>query len=260
MAATKKDYAAIAASKVRKPGQSPPRILVYGRNKKGKTTFGSSAPDVLILDPENGANFIKTDADIWPINEWADMEEVFQYLKTPEARGKYKWVHVDGLTRITNMALRYVMNQQEERDLDRQPGMVQLKDYGKSGELVKGMLFNFHTLPYGIIYTAQERQESGGSFGEEDDDVEESEVRYVPDLPKGVRSSVNAIVDVIGRIYTVRIDTEHNGKDVTVTQRRLWVGQSDMQDTGFRSKFKLPDHIKNPTVTKLTSLMTQGKA
>lgn len=257
--AVKKDYAAIAASKVRKPGEKPPRILVYGRNKKGKTTFGASAGDVLIIDPEDGANFVKGDPDIWPVNEWADMEEVFQYLKTPEAQKKYKWVHVDGLTRITNMALRFVMNQAEERDLDRQPGMVQLKDYGKSGELMKGMLFNFHALPYGIVYTAQERQESGGAFGSEDEDAEDADVRYVPDLPKGVRSSVNAIVDVIGRMYTVRIDTERDGKDIVVTQRRLWVGQSDMQDTGFRSKYKLPDHIKNPTVPKLTEMMTTGK-
>lgn len=260
MAVTKKDYAAIAASKVRKPGEKPPRILVYGRNKKGKTTFGASAPRVLIIDPEEGTDYVNGDPDVWPVAEWKDMEDVFQYLKTKDAQDKYDWVHVDGLTRITNMALRFVMNQAEERDLDRQPGMVQLKDYGKSGELVKGMLFNFHNLPFGIVYTAQERQESGGSFGSEDEDAEDADVRYVPDLPKGVRSSVNAIVDVIGRIYVVKVDaTTKSGKDVTVAQRRLWVGQAESQDTGYRSKFALPDTIKNPTVPKLTEMMTTGK-
>src|SRR5699024_12753532 len=117
---------------------------------------------------------------------------------------------VDGLTRINNMALRYVMNQSGERDRERQPGFVQMRDYGKSGELMKGMLYNFHALPYGIVYTAQERQESSADFGVEDEDVESADIRFVPDLPKGVRSAVNGIVDVIGRIYTVKVRSEEH--------------------------------------------------
>jgi len=260
MAVVKKvDYKAIAAKKIRKPGNKPKRLLFYARNKKGKTRLLDTANQLgktLILDPEVGTEELPEDRDIWPITKWEDMNEVFKYLASGEH--DYEWVGVDGLTRIHNMALRYVMGQQEERDLDRQPGMVQQKDHGKAGELMKGMLFNFHNLPMGVIYTAQERQEVAGEFDDADDDMDRPEVRWVPDLPKGVRSAVNAIVNGIGRVYTVKI--EHPKKPGEyVVQRRLWIGSSEAFDTGIRSKTKsptgVPDFIKNPTVGKVLEVM-----
>lgn len=257
----RKDYAAIARSKIKSPGDEEPlRVLVYGRNKKGKTTFGASGPRTLVLDPERGSKLLKNeDAKVWPIQEWADIDEAYQFLKTPEAAKMFDWVCVDGLTRINNMALRYVMKQAEERDLERQPGFVQMRDYGKSGELMKGMLYNFHALPFGVVYTSQERQESSADFGVEDEDVESADIRYVPDLPKGVRSAVNGIVDVIGRIYTVKVTGVKDGKEISGIQRRLWVAPTENQDTGYRSKYRLESYLKGPTVPRLLEMIENGK-
>lgn len=255
-----KDYNAIAASKIRKPSQTArkPRILVYGRNKKGKTRFASTAPDVLILDPEEGTQGLtKSDPNVWPINSWQEFDDAYQYLK----RGKHnhKWVCVDGLTRFSNMSLRFVMGMEEERDLTRKPGMVQKQDYGKSGELLKGMLWNFHSLDMGVIYTAQERQmEIEDDPDTEDGDAEAASVMYVPDLPKGARSAVNSIVDVIGRIYTVRLPHPKD-EEVKVVQRRLWLSPHVAYDTGYRSDFVLPDYLKGPTVPRLIQLLREGK-
>lgn len=251
------DYAQIAAKKIRKPGQRPPRILIYGRNKQGKTTLASSAPGkTLLVDPESGAEFVTNkNVDIWPVSSWADINEVYQYLRS--GNHTYEWVVLDGLTRISNMSLRYVMQQQEDRDLDRIPGMVQQRDYGKSGELMKGMLFNFHALPLGVVYTAQDRMETGSFDDSEDEDAEQSDARFVPDLPKGVRSSVNAIVDCIGRVYTVKIEHPQTGK--MVVQRRLHIGPTEKYDTGYRAKTKLPDYIKGPTIPKLIELLKKEK-
>lgn len=253
---SKVDYKALAAKKIRKPGAGKKRYLVYARNKKGKTFFGASGPNTLVLDPENGTEEMPDHIDVWPIQKWEDMNEAYKFLLYGEH--DYEWVCVDGLTRINNMALRYVMNQQEERDLDRQPGMVQQRDYGKSGEMMKGMLFNFHNLSVNIVFTAQERQEKKGEFVEDDVDAEGAEVRMVPDLPAGVRASVNAVVSGIGRLYTVRIENPKDPEHMIV-QRRLWIGHSEQLDTGFRSKHKLPDMLKNPTIPKLTQLINTGK-
>ena len=254
-----KDYSAIAAKKIRKPGTRPPRVLVYARNKKGKTHFGASAPKVLIIDPEGGAEAVNPDSDIWPINTWGDLDEVYNYLKTPEASEKYEWISVDGLTRLNNMALRHIMKMSEERNLERIPGMVDRRDYGKSGELMKGMLYNFHSLPFGVVYTAQERMIKASGGFDEDEDIEDTEVRYVPDLPDGVRNAVNGIVDVIGRLYTVRVD--HPKKpDTQVVVRRLWIGPSDQLDTGGRKQFGImPDYIKGPNVPKLIETLKGSK-
>lgn len=256
-----KDYAAIAAAKIKRPSKSgrKPRILVYSRNKKGKTTFCTSAgqDDILIIDPEEGTEgMVKRDPHVWPVASWQDFDDVYQYLKL--GRHDYKWVAVDGLTRLSNMALRFVMGLEEERDLTRTPGMVQQKDYGKAGELMKGMMWNFHSLPIGVIFTAQERVIEVSDDSESDDeDAESASVMYVPDLPKGTRSAVNAIVDVIGRLYTVRI--EHPKTHEKVIQRRLWLEPHEAYDTGYRSDFRLPPFVKGPSIPKLVQLLREGK-
>jgi len=65
---------------------------------------------------------------------------------------------------------------------------------------------------------------------------------------------VNSLVDVIGRIYVVRVEV----KGVEKAQRRLWIGESVKYDTGYRSEYNLPDMLKNPTVPRLTRLMREG--
>lgn len=262
-----KDYAQIAAKRMHRPAQRErmPRFLVYSRNKKGKTTFGISAGvgKTLVLDPEQGTDEMKTkNPHVWPIENWVDLDEAYEFLrfvnKCPDSDCEYgknhtfEWVVVDGLTKMNNMALKHVMKLQEERSLDRIPGMVQQRDYGKSGELMKDLLVKFHNLPLGVIFTAQERQVEAFD-SEEDEDYEENSAWFVPDLPKGVRGAANAIVDVIGRLYVIRTDDDPPKK-----QRRLWLGESAKYDTGYRSDFVLPDTIPNPTIPRLVSLMRTG--
>lgn len=250
-----KDYNAIAAAKIHRPAEIErlPNFLIYGRNKKGKTTFGMSAgiDQTLILDPEHGTDPMKAkNPHVWPIVRWEDIDDAYNFLRL--GQHSYKWVSVDGLTRFSNMALKYVMRVAEERSLDRQPGMVQLKDYGKAGELMREMMTSFHNLPLGIIFTAQERMmESTDS--ESDEDVDDVPAMFVPDLPKGVRGMAESLVDVIGRIYTVKIEKSDG---TVVTQRRLWVGDSVKYSTGFRSDYQLPDMIKAPSVPKLVKMMS----
>lgn len=255
-----KDYKAIAAKKIRRPSQVQrlPKFHVYSRNKKGKTTFGLSAgiEKTLVLDPEHGTDTMeRADPHVWHIEKWEDMDEAFNFISLGDHQ--YEWIVVDGLTKLCNMALKYTMKLQEQISIDRIPGQVQQRDYGKSGEVMKTMLSNFHNLPYGVLFTSQERANEAAD-SEEDEDIEGVEMEYVPDLPKGVRGYVNSLVDVIGRLYVVKIDDPRNeGK--TIAQRRMWVGESLKYDTGYRSDYVLPDHLKNPSIPKLVQLMKEGK-
>lgn len=247
---TSKDYSKFAA-RITRPAdrEKLPRILVYGRNKKGKTTFGTSAnlEETLVLDPEAGTDEMrKRNPHVAHITQWSDMDEAWGYLRLGDH--PYRWVCVDGLTKINNMALRYVMNQAEQKDLDRKPGLVKRQDYGASGELMKQMLTNFHALNMGVVFTAQERMLSMDAGDSEED---EETTYFVPDLPASVRGAVNSIVDVIGRIYTVRVEVK--GKQVT--RRRLQIGPHERYDTGYRSDFSPPDMITSPTIPKLISVL-----
>lgn len=272
-----KDYAAIARARISKPGNSKrkPRILVYGRNKKGKTRFCTTAPNVLILDPEAGTDEErKSNPDVWPIDSWDDINDAYHFLrgggKSPLTGEPYEWVALDGLTRIASIALRWVANQEEERNLERKPNQVTKQDYGRSGEMVKGMLHNFHMLRHlGVVITAQERVITVEELDDADDDSENITVMYVPDLPNSSRSGVNQVVDVIGRIYTVRGEFERRYrsketgktivKKVDGVQRRLWVGPHASYDTGYRSDYTLPDFITDPTVARVIRAMREGK-
>lgn len=264
--AREKDYRALARKRMHRPStlKRYPRFLFYSRNKKGKTWLSTSAgaEQTLVIDPENGTDEMKkSDPHVWPTTRWEDIDEAYQFLRhinecqICDDPHPFKWVAVDGNTRMSNFALKYVMRLEEERSLTRIPGMVQQRDYGKAGELMKDMFNNFHNLPLGVVFTAQERMIEA-SDSEEDEDYEEDVAQFVPDLPKGTRASLNAIVDVIGRLYVVRTDDEP-----PKAQRRLWIGDSPRYDTGYRSDFgPLPNYIVNPTIPKLVRLMRTGSA
>jgi hypothetical protein len=268
----RKDYAAIAASKITTPREisakakadgkpKPKRILIYSRNKKGKTTLCASAPNVIISDPEEGGVYLeKINPQLYPIEKWEDIDEFYNYLKL--GKHPYEWAAIDGLTKMHNMALKFVMNQVQEASLSNKPVQVDKRFYGQANEMLKGMMWNFHSLKMNVIFTAQERMEAPYE-GEEDEDYEEAAASYVPDLPKGARSAINSIVDVIGRLYVVKADVKikRNGvvEEVVRPQRRLWIGTSNQYDTGARSDFKLPDFVKSPTIPMLVELLDNGK-
>lgn len=263
----RKDYDAIAKAKITTPAETknkrPPRLLIYGRNKKGKTRFGMTAPNVLVVDAEHGTDqYEKQNPSVWHLDEWEEIDEVYKYLKG--GRHPYKWVFLDTMTKIHNSSLNFVMRTEEERDLTRQPGFVQQRDYGKAGEMIKSMVWNFHTLPIGVIYSAQERMERGSFVEDGDEEVEEPAAAIVPDLPKGARSTLNSIVGVIGRIYTVKteIKVREDGHVVEKMgiQRRLWLEPHAAYDTGYRSDHVLPPYIANPTVPKLLNYLSTGRA
>jgi hypothetical protein len=275
-----KDYAAIARAKISRPGTGRmPRYLVYGRNKKGKTRFCATAPNVLICDPEDGTIAeTKLDPDVWHVTQWTDLDDVYNAIKSgiksPKTGEPYKWVALDGMTQMLGMAVRFVQNQIGDVDLTKKPtDQDQRRLYGRANQLIQGMLHNFHSLrSTGLIFTASERVveiENMEDLGD-DDDATPSSFQYVPDLSPGARAPLNQVVDVIGRIYVVRGDFERKirtkvGDKVVVKtveskiQRRLFVAPHEMYDTGYRSGYSLPDFIKEPTVATLGRALREGK-
>lgn len=244
------------------------KIMVYSRNKKGKTRFCMSAgPETtLIIDPEGGTDAYKSrNPYVLRVRNWQQTQYAYGALRTgklsPRELGlgesdiPFDWVALDGLTRLNNMALRYVMGVAEDRDVDRKPGLVQRADYGKSGELMRQLIYNFHSLKMNVVFTAQEKMKVG--FASEGDEEDEEMAFFAPSLPDSVRAAVNEVSEVIGRLYTAKHLNEKTGEEVV--QRRLWLNIHERYDTGVRSDYVLPDMIVNPTVPKLVNLMLQGK-
>jgi hypothetical protein len=249
-------------AKISRPSQStrPPRLLIYARSKKGKSALSASAGQgrVLIIDPEHGTDWMNTpklDPHVWHVSKWEDVIEAVRFAT--EARHDYDWIAPDGLTRITKMALKWVIKQSTDGAIDRRPGMVMLKDRGRAGELVENLLYRLHSArDVGVIFTAQERivADTGSGDDVDEESLEEVKLRYVPDLPNQVRASVTTVVDVIGRLYVVK-----NPDDETKLERRLWISPHPQYDTGFRSCFQLPDFIRRPSVPRIVSALESGR-
>lgn len=271
------NYLAMAKTKASTPSRrkSYRKIFVYARNKKGKTKLGLTAgrDNMIFGDPEMGtALMVNDDPFVWPLETWEDTQDYYGALRTGklspnhivqgESSTPFEWCSLDGLTKLHNMALKYVMKQQELKDLDRQPGMVQQRDYGKANELVKQLIINFQHLKMNVYYTSQEKMMSADGkhdFSEDDDeDAEAPEAYFVPALPDGIRGYMNSQAEVIGRLYVVTIDNPKKEGEL-VKQRRLQIGLHDKYDTGFRSDWSLPDVIKRPTLPKLVKLIEQGE-
>src|SRR3546814_18847859 len=103
------------------------------------------------------------------------------------------------------------------------------------------MMCNVQALGVGVIYTAQERMQAVENTAEEDEEAEESDIMFVPDVSKGARSAINAMVDVIGRLYTVRVTKtvklrSGGTKDKEVVQRRLWLGVHQIGRASWRER------------------------
>ena len=279
MATVKKNYLAVAKQRVTRPADTPiedmvgRKILVYGRNKKGKSTFSLSGgvEKTLVLDPEKGTDLMrKLNPYRWQVKNWKEVQEFYGAARTgelsPKALGMgkeskpFQYYSIDGMTKIHTFAMNFVRKQAEDRDIDRMPGLTTQRDYGRAGELLKQLMTNLDALPINVIYTAQERLFTPkGDSGDEEGMEDEGDVLRVPDLPQGVRGYLNSLVDVIGRIYVVKVKVKRGGTVQEVNQRRLWIGSHASYDTGFRSDYELPDMVKQPTVPKLLQLMLEGE-
>jgi hypothetical protein len=265
--AAKTNYSDIAKQRIAQPGQDgrEPRLLVYGRNKKGKTHFGNTAPDVLVLDPDDQPETLRP---TWRIHRWEDMNEAYLYLRG--GKHPYRWVNMDGVTKIYAYAMRWIMKQGEDKALamDKRPDLRKIQHYGQANAVFETMLQNFHSLRnIGIVITAQEKMVGVTELDDttDDEDFTPTTYQYIVNLPKGARAPLNAMVDLTGRIYVVRGDFERrvkaDGKWTTeeyAKQRRLLIGVDDMYETGYRSDFLLPDIINDPTVTKVVRALRTG--
>jgi hypothetical protein len=68
---------AIQLSSLKKgKNNKPPRILIYGEEKIGKSTFGADAPDPIFMNIEDGADYIDTTRAFGPENEFLSVADV----------------------------------------------------------------------------------------------------------------------------------------------------------------------------------------
>jgi hypothetical protein len=216
------------------------KILVYGKPKLGKTTFGATGPKPLIIDcNERGTMSIRKfkDVKVFKVETWTDIDLAFWYLHS----GKHdrETVVLDTVTSLAQLCMKFVMGDEASRDPTKDPAMPSKQAWGKTAELMRTVILNFRNLPMNVVYLAQERR----GYTEDDDEAPE----VFPEISPSVRSALTPAVDIIGRMFLKEVVTKGgDGKKTRTLERRLLIGAHEIYTTGDRSESGLPSVIRLP--------------
>jgi phage nucleotide-binding protein len=227
--------------------KGPLKMVVYGRNKQGKTHFaGSSELKTLIIDcNEKGQETLadRENVDVYHLDSWKEENDLYWWIKT--AKHDYEVIAIDTVSSLSNRCMKFVMKE-AEHDSGVDPAMPQRQHWGKAGTLMSDFLTDWRNLPYHIIFLAQERK-----WVEEDDsgDGEGVLIEVTPSLSKAPLQTLLSVVGTIGRIY-VR-ETEVKGKKVF--EHRMLLGPHEMYSGGTRIK-GLPRVMREPTLQKILDI------
>lgn len=193
------------------------KMVVYGRNGSGKTTFGASSDlKTLIIDcNEQGwkAARKRTNVDVYPLEYWDQLDWIYWYLRG--SSHEYQVVVIDTITMLANIGMKWILGDESTRDPSRDPQMPDKRAWGKLGEVLKTAVINFRNLPMHVVFTAQEKTTTS------EDDEGGSVIEVHPELSPSPRSTLLAAVDIIGRIYTAEVES---GEGKKRTERRMLLG------------------------------------
>jgi hypothetical protein len=107
--------------------QQPHRILLYGTEGIGKSTFGAGAPKPIFLPVEQGSHHL--DVARFPKPEgWKDVLEAVRTL-TVEAHD-YQTLVIDTVDAAEALLWRFMIDRDQSRDRNGKPKLVGITDYG----------------------------------------------------------------------------------------------------------------------------------
>ncbi len=195
-------------------------VLVWGRQKSGKTALIGSGPKPIILACEDGTETIKNypDVQVFPVDKsgmyitarWKHASDFLYYLRY--ADHDRETVGVDTTTALLRMAVRFINKDEEIRDDFRAKGTTDQRTWGRVGSLLNEYMEDLAAVcaerGMHLIWTAQERslnEEQAQKFGSD----------FVPDLTPSVRSTILAQPGIIARTI-IEEDMEGDVDDTTL--------------------------------------------
>jgi hypothetical protein len=217
------------------------KVCLFGKNGKGKTRTGATAPDCILLDcNEKGTKSIRNypNVEVFHAKNWEDVVWFYWYLRSGEH--EHKSFMVDTVTGMQALCMTQVLKESEDRDPAKDPKMASMRDYGKVNQLMKDMMLWMRNLPMHVVFIAQER-----TF----DNDETGETERVPDLSPGSRATLTACVDFIGHIRSkeVRAVNKRTKKEVKKWRTIMLIGPHETYLTKDRSGV-LPRFMVDPSI------------
>jgi len=231
-------------------------MLVYGDSGVGKTRFASSAPKILMIDVnDKGQDSVRRDLnpDFIQIEYWREVNDIYWFLQ--EGDHSYESVGIDTVSNLQNICMDFVLGDEAARDASRDPDMPSRQAWGKVGKLMRTQIINFRNLPLNTIFVAQLRAKQTG-----DDEDDESEIIYGPEVSPSIEKTLKAAVGTIGYL-TKREVVIRNKKTKTARKeirRRLLLGDSERYISKDRNGV-FPEHIDAPDLAEMLTLIYEGR-
>jgi len=220
------------------------RVLLYGRNGKGKTRIAASATQgrTLIVDAnEEGTMSVQQypNCYVHHCKKWSDLTYVYWYLR--EGDHRFETVVIDTLTQVQKLCMSAVLKIAEDRDPNRPPKTPVQRDWNQMTERMKTIIFDYRNLPMNVVFVCQEKIDKT--------ETEDGElyVRYVPDLSPAVRGDAMSAVAFIGRVYRKPVRVGKGKREKIKWETRMLVGDHDDYETKDRSGM-LGHIVRNPTM------------
>ena len=233
-------------------------VLIWGRSGTGKTTIASTFPGpALLMDiREKGTDSVSNvkGLKVAKIDEWAQFEEMYWYLK--EANHGFKTVIVDQVTALQTLALRRALKDNGKNETD----APSKRDFGGSAGLMNTWLLNYRDLiddDINIVFLAHDRLSKGGDDADAGSGEDQIEPEVGPRVMPSVAGALNGMVKIIGNTFIRETFDIVNKRKVRKVHYCMRIGPHAYFVTKVRSPvgIEAPDSIVNPSYEKLLAIM-----
>jgi hypothetical protein len=171
----------------------PPRVMIYGPHKIGKSTFGADAPKPVFIDIEGGLNAIDTQA--WKAESFQDVLGILGTLYSEDH--DFKTLVVDSVDWLETLIWKHVV------ELKNEPKIKSIEDFGYGKGYVEA-LTHWRTFLSGITALRDHKGMATILLAHaqikrfDAPDKAQSYDRYQPKLHASASALTQEAVDVIG--------------------------------------------------------------
>jgi hypothetical protein len=240
------------------------KMGVYGQPGVGKTWFGASWPNVLIIDcHEEGSKFLPQGRfkDVKVVNCRHIKQVELVYFGLRQGNHDFKTVVIDTVTSLIDMGMKYQLNPDEDEwTISRSPNLPRWDAWNSVNSNVGDLLWYFLTLPMNVVILAHERERR-----DDDTAIDMSEgylsPRLFPDVNPGIRKRLYGSVDILGRMVLRELTFKNKDPEkpnIKRLARVLYVRPSpDFQAKDRTDVLSKAAYIVDPTYAKLEAQLRQ---